>query len=132
MSGPLPGTRAAESALAWQPDSWEQRGNESTWTVVDALLEVAAGRDVPPAQVALNWVRAKRHVASAIVGARTLDQFDADFACLHWGLTTPEIEVLDAASAPAALYPYSFIAQVERMYERAATRAPGVRDYRPP
>jgi len=132
VTGPLPHTRVAESAIAWQPDSWEQRGNESTWAVVDALLEVASGRGVPAAQVALNWARAKPHVVAPIVGARTLEQLETNLGCLDWELSAEEVVALDAASAPPAPYPYSFIAHVERMYERSTDRWPGRRDYRLP
>ena len=37
--------------------------------VVDAVVEVAAARDVPPAQVALAWLLAKPGVSAPIVGA---------------------------------------------------------------
>ena len=37
--------------------------------VVDAVVEVAAARDVPPAQVALAWLLAKPGVTAPIVGA---------------------------------------------------------------
>jgi aryl-alcohol dehydrogenase-like predicted oxidoreductase len=116
---PIPGTRVAETALSWQPDSWDQRGNERTWVVVDAVLEIAQSRGVPPSQVALNWLRAQRDVAAPIIGARTLEQLEINLGCLTWMLTSDEVDDLNKASAPGTPYPYSFVAQVDSMHSRS-------------
>jgi aryl-alcohol dehydrogenase-like predicted oxidoreductase len=117
--GPIVGTRVAETALEWQPDSWEQRGNERTWAVVDAVSEIAQNRGVPPGQVALNWLRAKPGVVSPLLGARTLQQLESNLGCLEWVLNPIEVASLDKVSAPDAPYPYSFVAQVESMHGRS-------------
>jgi len=124
VTAPIAGTRVAESALPWQPDSWEQRGNERTWAVVDALVGVAEARDVAPAEVALNWLRAQPDVCAPIVGARTLEQLEGSLRSVEWELAPEEVAALDEASALPAPYPYSFVEQMTRMHDRLGDGAP--------
>ena len=91
VNGPIAGTRVAETALSWQPDSWDQRGNEHTWTVIDAVLGIAQARGVPASHVALNWLLAQPDVAAPIIGARTLEQLETNLGCLTWALDAGEV-----------------------------------------
>jgi aryl-alcohol dehydrogenase-like predicted oxidoreductase len=80
---------------------------ERTWDVVDAVREVAEGRAVSMAQVALAWLIDRPAVSSVILGARTLDQLDDNLGAAGLHLTAEETARLDAASDPApADYPY--------------------------
>ena len=78
---------------------------EGALDVVDALVEVAEGRGVSPAQVALNWLLAKPGVTSLIVGARTEEQLADNLAAADWSLDAAEVERLDALSATRLPYP---------------------------
>jgi len=89
-----------------QPD---KRDNERTWAILDALEEIAKNRGLPVSQVALNWLRTKRSISSVLIGARTVDQLKENLSCVGWDLGADEARKLDAASAEAAPYPYSFI-----------------------
>jgi aryl-alcohol dehydrogenase-like predicted oxidoreductase len=89
-------------------EAWDRRsGDERTWSVVSAVQKVAEGRDVPMAQVALAWLAARPAVTSVILGARTLEQLDANLAAADLVLTADETAALDEASVlPVGDYPY--------------------------
>ena len=88
-------------------EAWDRRGTDRTWNVVDAVQSVAEGRGISMAEVALAWVTARPGVTSTILGARTLEQLDANLAAADLRLTDEETAALDAASDPAGPdYPY--------------------------
>jgi aryl-alcohol dehydrogenase-like predicted oxidoreductase len=62
---------------------------------------------VSTAEVALAWVTARPAVTSTILGARTMEQLEANLRAASLQLTAEETAALDAASDPRALdYPY--------------------------
>ena len=80
---------------------------ERTWDVVDAVREVADGRGVSMAQVALAWLADRPTVTSVILGARTVEQLEDNLGAAGLHLSADETARLDAASDPApADYPY--------------------------
>jgi aryl-alcohol dehydrogenase-like predicted oxidoreductase len=80
---------------------------QRTWDVVDAVREVAEGRGVSMAQVALAWLVDRPAVSSVILGARTLEQLEDDLGAAELHLGEEETARLDAVSDPgAADYPY--------------------------
>jgi aryl-alcohol dehydrogenase-like predicted oxidoreductase len=80
---------------------------ERTWDVVEVVREVAEGRGVSMAQVALAWLVDRPAVTSVILGARTLEQLDDNLGAAGLHLTSEETARLDAASDPSpADYPY--------------------------
>ena len=81
----------------------EARTNDQT--VIDAVCAVAEEVDATPAAVALAWVRFRKGVASTLVGARRLDQLEANLAGLDLVLTEAQIAGLDAVSTPALNFP---------------------------
>jgi len=117
---PPTGTRVADWLESWQPDSWDQRATDRTWAVVDALVGVAEARGVSPAQVALNWVRAKPDVVAPIVGARTREQLEDNLASLEWELEPAEVATLDRASDVPAGSLYAFVDAMEQVQGRKA------------
>jgi aryl-alcohol dehydrogenase-like predicted oxidoreductase len=123
LDAPIPGTRVADWIEPWQPDSWEHRGNEKTWAVVDALVGVAEARHVAPAEVAINWLRAKPDIVAPIVGARTIEQLEGNLQSVEWDLEPAEVVVLDQASdvSPGSLY--AFVDDMERTQGRHADDA---------
>lgn len=89
-------------------EAYDRRSSQQrTWDVVEAVQEVAEGRGVPMAQVALAWVAARPAVSSVILGARTLEQLEENLGAAEVLLSAEETARLDAASDPgAADYPY--------------------------
>ena len=73
--------------------------------VVDAVATAAEGLGVSPLEVALGWVLAQEHVASAIVGARTAAQLTATLAAAESELPPAIVNALTEVTAPHTGYP---------------------------
>lgn len=112
---PPPDSRVGR-ADRWD-DQPEQRENERTWQIVDALWEVAEARGKTPAQVALNWLLLQPGVTAPIIGARTLAQLEDNLGSVGWSLSADELARLNAASDIPLPSPYSFIARYTRRRE---------------
>ena len=74
------------------------RADERAGAVVDEVLEVAGEVGRSPAQVALAWLRHRPIPIIPIVGARRLEQFKDNLACLDLKLDESQVRRLDAAS----------------------------------
>src|SRR6201987_5700160 len=96
-------------------EAYDRRSTDRTWHVIDAVQKVAEGRGVSMAEAAIAWVTARPAVTSTILGARTLDQLEANLRSAQVELTAAEITALDAASDPhVAAYPYGELGQEQR------------------
>jgi aryl-alcohol dehydrogenase-like predicted oxidoreductase len=96
-------------------EAYDRRGTEQTWNVIDAVQNVAEDRGVSMAEVALAWVTARPAVTSTILGARTLEQLEANLRSAELELTAAETAALDAASHPrVADYPYGELGEDQR------------------
>jgi len=88
-------------------EAYDRRGTDRTWNVIDAVQKVAEDRGVSMAEVALAWVTDRPAVTSTILGARTMEQLEANLRAAQLHLTEAETTALDAASDPhVADYPY--------------------------
>ncbi|MFP4150091.1 MAG: aldo/keto reductase [Nitriliruptoraceae bacterium] len=100
------------SRLGENPDrgleAYDRRSAEQrTWDVLEAVRQVADGRGISMAQVALAWVADRPQVTSVILGARTLEQLTDNLAAADLHLDAEETALLDRVSDPApAGYPY--------------------------
>jgi aryl-alcohol dehydrogenase-like predicted oxidoreductase len=104
-------------------EAWERRGTERTWAVVDAVQKVAESRGVSMAEVALSWVTDRPGVTSTILGARTLDQLEANLKAADLHLDDAELAALDDASdLHAADYPYGEMGIAQRARHLAGGR----------
>ena len=76
--------------------------------IAEGLTELASTIGCQPSQLALAWLL-HRPAGSVIpiLGARTLEQFDANMACLELQLNLTQIEELDALNPPPPVYPAS-------------------------
>ncbi len=75
--------------------------NQSTdFDVVDRVVEVAAERDVPPAQVALAWVLHRPGVTAPIVGATKLHHLEDAIASEEVELSEKEMQRLEEPYQP--------------------------------
>jgi aryl-alcohol dehydrogenase-like predicted oxidoreductase len=96
-------------------EAYARRGTDRTWHVIDAVQKVAEDRGVSMAEVALAWLTARPAVSSTILGARTLDQLEANLRSAGLRLTTAETAALDAASDPHPVdYPYGELGVEQR------------------
>ena len=68
--------------------------------IIASVAEVAAGRGVPRAQVALAWLLQKPFITSPIVGASKLQHLDDAVAALSLKLTPEELASLEEPYVP--------------------------------
>ena len=73
-----------------------QRGHE----VVERVLEVAAKRDLPPAQVALAWLLRNPSVTSPIVGVTKPSHLSDAIAAVDVDLDADEVAYLEESYVP--------------------------------
>ena len=74
-----------------QPEDWE---------VVEAVREVAAGRGVSMAEVALAWLLSRPAVTAPIIGATRIEHLDTAIKALELELTADECARLEAPYRP--------------------------------
>lgn len=101
-------SRKAGKPLESRLNTLDAPGNidqERLYNTVDALEEIAKGRGVSIAQVALNWVTRKPAVDTVIIGARNEAQLQDNLAAATWKLSDEEVERLDNVSAIPRPYP---------------------------
>ncbi|WP_027891507.1 aldo/keto reductase [Calidithermus chliarophilus] len=75
------------------------RMNEQNWALLDKVLEVAAGRNAHPAQVALAWLLAKPYVTAPIVGANSVAQLRDLMPAASLQLSSEEVAALNEVSS---------------------------------
>ena len=75
--------------------------------VVEAVATVAKARSVPPAQVALAWVRSRPTVSAPIIGASKPGHLQDAIAALDLTLTSEELAQLEAPYVPHAVVGFS-------------------------
>jgi aryl-alcohol dehydrogenase-like predicted oxidoreductase len=96
-------------------EAYDRRGTEQTWNVIDEVQKIAENHGVSMAEVALAWVTARPAVTATILGARTLEQLEANLGAAGLELTAAETATLDAVSHPAvADYPYGELGEDQR------------------
>jgi len=81
---------------------------EHRLSIAEGLTDLAGTIGCEPSQLALAWLL-HRPAGSVIpiLGARTLEQFEANLACLDIALNATQIEQLDALNPPPPVYPAS-------------------------
>src|SRR5690606_16585190 len=85
---------------------------ERTFRIVGALQAIGAAGDTAPAQVAVAGVQGGDGVASSIIGARKMEQLEANIAALDVELTAEDVAKLDEVSAIEPIFPHSFLRNV--------------------
>ena len=86
------------------------QGRERPEVVVAEVLSVSKEVGRSPAQVALAWLRRRPVPVIPIVGARRLEQFRDNLACLDLELDEAQLGRLDAASRVGLGFPHDFYA----------------------
>lgn len=72
---------------------------------VDVMREIAGGKGVSVAQVALAWLLHQQVVSSVIIGAKRVDQLNDNIAATDIRFTEEELKRLDAVSELPREYP---------------------------
>lgn len=71
--------------------------------VLDLLMQTATETGFTAGQIAIAWAKSSK--VFPIIGARTLEQFNAAIAANAVNLTTHQLSLLDEASQPRLMYP---------------------------
>ncbi|WP_030161941.1 aldo/keto reductase [Glycomyces sp. NRRL B-16210] len=115
MAAPPEGSRAdkAPDAGGW-PEAWGVYANDRTWSVVDALLEIAEKTGRSPAQVALRWLMDRPGVTAPIIGARTMAHLEDNLGAAEAPLDSEHTERLTAVSELPRPYPFGLLERFKR------------------
>ncbi|MEK1895478.1 MAG: aldo/keto reductase [Rhizobium sp.] len=104
---PTGATRLGENPNRGMESYAGRNAQERTWAIIDTVEEIAKGRGVSMAQVALAWTAARPAVTSVILGARTSEQLSDNLAAAKLCLSDEEMTKLTEVSRPeVADYPY--------------------------
>jgi aryl-alcohol dehydrogenase-like predicted oxidoreductase len=76
------------------------------YDTIEVLVEIAAARKVPAAQIAMAWTLGRPAITTLVIGVRNEEQLKANLPAAGLKLTAEERAKLDAVSAPVLLYPY--------------------------
>jgi aryl-alcohol dehydrogenase-like predicted oxidoreductase len=85
------------------------QNRERTARVIEALKEVAAKVELSPAEVALTWLRHRGQPIIPIVGARKIQQLEANLRIVDIRLPEAEVRHLDDASKIELGFPGDFL-----------------------
>ena len=109
-SGWLTGKYAAKARDERRLDKTPQfaRPTERNVAVAREVVNVAKAAGKSPAQVALNWLRARRDTIP-ILGARKLSQLKDNLQCIKWSLTAKQCAQLDEVSKIELGFPRDFL-----------------------
>lgn len=100
--------------------------NESTFALLDVLRRIADGLNTSVAAVALAWVRARAEVTSTIIGARTVEQLDANLASLDVTVPDEQLSELSALTTPTLDFPADFVSSAAVSWQQGGTTVNGV------
>ncbi|MFL6662661.1 MAG: aldo/keto reductase [Rhizobacter sp.] len=112
LSGKYAGATAADGGRLQKVPM--RKVDERSLAVARGVAAVAAELGRPPAQVALNWLRAKPGVVP-LLGARTHAQLQDNLACLQFRLDPHLVARLDELSAIQPGYPHDYLTRTRPM-----------------
>jgi aryl-alcohol dehydrogenase-like predicted oxidoreductase len=105
-----------EGRISAMPQLVQTESSLQKTAVVDEVLRIANQLGLPPAQVAMAWLRARdaRSTTSlvSIIGPRNVAQLEDYLAALDVTLTSAQLQSLDEVSAPSLGVPHEVIANV--------------------
>jgi aryl-alcohol dehydrogenase-like predicted oxidoreductase len=121
-TGPVDTTRAALVGVPGPAD----------YPVIDTVNEIAADLGASPAAVALAWVRGRPGITSTLIGARRMDQLEANLSALDLTLSPEHQARLTEVSAPRLNFPAANNATLARLAQNGGTTVDGVETPPPP
>jgi 1-deoxyxylulose-5-phosphate synthase len=105
--GLLAGTRERGGARHTVRARGDRGDRDADFDVADVLRAIAAGRGVPPAQVALGWLLGRPAVTAPVIGATRAAHLDDAVAALDLRLDEGELSRLAAPYLPRLVTSYS-------------------------
>jgi len=105
LTGKYAGKAGGGGRLAKTPQFARQ--TERNIAIAATVVKIARAAGKSPAQVALNWLRARQTIP--IIGARKLEQFADNLKCLKWSLNAKQLAQLDEVSQIEPGFPTDFL-----------------------
>ena len=65
--------------------------------LLSVMDKISKERNVPLAQIALNWTLKKEFISSCITGSQSRDKIEANCKVFDWELSAEEMQILDKA-----------------------------------
>ena len=97
---PAEGTRAAYRTNVDGPRFWHKKGFDTARIVEEVSREF----DIPAADLAIAWPLGRPFVTSVIIGARNLEQFQANMTAADWDLPADAWNALEERTRPEEEY----------------------------
>ena len=94
---------------------------EKQYDIIDAVGKVATECNCESSTVALAWLKVQPGVQSTIIGARTMEQLDANLRALDLRLTSEQIDSLNNVSRPVLNFPADFLASAPSLAHAGTT-----------
>lgn len=104
-----------------RPHHLRRRCHKDEHAVIDAVATVADDLGTTPAAVSLAWLRTREGTVVPILGARRLDQLQANVTGLDATLATEHVRTLDEVSTPTLNYPAPMHGAQRAMLQFAGT-----------
>ncbi len=105
------GKAAADARMNSEMMKGYNRSDERAKAIVADIQAVAREVGCSLAQVALAWLRLRPLPVIPIIGARRLDQFRDNLACLDVNLNSEQVKRLDCVSQIELGFPHDFYAR---------------------
>jgi aryl-alcohol dehydrogenase-like predicted oxidoreductase len=106
--------------------------SQEDYRVIDTVNEIAAEIGASPAAVALAWVQGRPGVSSTLIGARRMDQLEANLTALDLTLSPEHEARLTEVSAPRLNFPAANNATLARLAQNGGTTVDGIPTPPPP
>ena len=100
--------------------------SQADYAVIDVLNEVAHEVGANSAAVALAWIQGRPGITSTLLGARRLDQLQANLAALDVTLTETQRATLDEVSKPSLNFPAENNRSLSRSLQFAGSTVDGI------
>jgi aryl-alcohol dehydrogenase-like predicted oxidoreductase len=78
---------------------------EKAYDIIDVMAKISKDHNVSVAEIALAWVRMQKGVTSTIIGAKNVDQLNANVKSTEVVLSSDDLKTLDEISALTKEYP---------------------------
>jgi aryl-alcohol dehydrogenase-like predicted oxidoreductase len=99
--------RNAEKAEGSRRDTFDfpPINKEKAYDIIDVITEIGKAHNATVAEIALAWVRQQKGVTSTIIGAKSVDQLNANIKSTEVILSSDDLKTIDEVSALPKEYP---------------------------
>jgi aryl-alcohol dehydrogenase-like predicted oxidoreductase len=106
--------------------------SQEDYKVIDTVNEIAADIGASPAAVALAWAQGRPGITSPLIGARRMDQLEANLSALELTLSPEHEARLTEVSRPQLNFPAANNAAFARVAHNGGTTVDGIATPAPP